>query len=87
MRAPGRPAGRYLATLGGRGNDILDCGKGADLFVFKEGHGSDTVTGFQSGRDEIQIRKSTSETVYVSQEGDDVHLRFADIEIIVEGVT
>ncbi|WP_291240487.1 hypothetical protein [Gemmobacter sp.] len=40
---------------GGRGDDSLFGGSGADVLVFRNHDGSDTITGFTSGVDEVQI--------------------------------
>jgi Ca2+-binding RTX toxin-like protein len=40
---------------GGRGADKLDGGDGADTFVFKTGHGKDTIMDFENGVDFIDV--------------------------------
>ena len=47
--------------IGGAGNDSLDGGAGADSFVFDNGFGKDTVTGFVAtgaGHDTIDFSTS-----------------------------
>ena len=41
--------------IGGTGNDTLDGGTGTNTFVFAAGHGADTITGFVSGTDKIDL--------------------------------
>ncbi|WP_323032749.1 CAP domain-containing protein [Paracoccus sp. (in: a-proteobacteria)] len=40
---------------GGYGNDALNGGAGADVFIFADGHGSDTINGYQRGLDRLLI--------------------------------
>ena len=40
---------------GGEGDDMLFGGRGADIFVFGQNAGDDTVVGFESGRDMIDL--------------------------------
>lgn len=40
---------------GGTGNDLLIGGGGADTFVFADGDGHDTILGFKSGKDKIDL--------------------------------
>lgn len=50
-------AGVRGATLnGGKGNDLLRGGAGADLFVIKAGNGSDAIDDFTIGTDEIKLQ-------------------------------
>jgi Ca2+-binding RTX toxin-like protein len=41
---------------GGAGDDILAGGRGIDRFVFRRGHGDDTVAAFQNGLDRADLR-------------------------------
>ena len=48
--------GRDL-IYGGKGDDSLTGGSGADIFVFSEGHGTDTIQDFNAGQgDKIYLR-------------------------------
>ncbi|UFS65080.1 CAP domain-containing protein [Paracoccus denitrificans] len=40
---------------GGYGNDVLNGGYGADAFIFRSGHGADTIYGYQQGLDRLLI--------------------------------
>lgn len=40
---------------GGYGNDVLVGGAGADVFIFQDGHGADTINGYQRGIDRLLI--------------------------------
>jgi hypothetical protein len=40
---------------GGAGDDRITGGAGADTFVFREGHGNDTITDFAAGVDAIEL--------------------------------
>lgn len=44
---------------GGAGQDRLYGGIGRDVFVFRAGEGSDTVSGFTSGQDRLDLRSFT----------------------------
>ncbi|MBE1284778.1 MAG: hypothetical protein GJ676_15820 [Rhodobacteraceae bacterium] len=55
---------------GGRGRDLLDGGTGTDgltgglgrdLFIFRDGDGTDRIHDFELGRDRIDLRRSTFE--------------------------
>ncbi len=50
-----RGGGGDDVLVGGPGNDALAGGGGRDRFVFREGHGTDTVAGFESGVDTIRL--------------------------------
>ena len=58
----------------GAGNDTLTGGAGADTFVFRPGHGSDTITDFQDGIDFLVFTGSSfidfTENVYSSSGAD-----------------
>ncbi|MDF3855871.1 hemolysin type calcium-binding protein [Paracoccus pantotrophus] len=41
--------------IGGAGNDVLIGGAGADAFIFHDGHGADTINGYQRGIDRLLI--------------------------------
>ena len=56
---------------GGAGNDHLAGGTGADVFVFNSTVGSDTITDFVSGTDDLRISQSA--------------LRIGDGDLFVEG--
>ena len=43
------------SLVGGAGNDTLYGGAGADTFVFKPGHGDDTIGDFERGADRIDL--------------------------------
>ncbi|MCU0567587.1 MAG: hypothetical protein MUF49_13435 [Oculatellaceae cyanobacterium Prado106] len=40
---------------GGKGNDVLEGGTGQDQFVLAPGNGTDTITDFRVGEDQIQL--------------------------------
>ncbi|MEM7269164.1 MAG: calcium-binding protein [Pseudomonadota bacterium] len=77
--------GRDL-IIGGKGADTLKGGGGPDVFQFKTGAGRDTITDFAQRRDKIEITNGAEEfeDLRISQQGDDVLIRFANVQIKVE---
>ncbi|MEM7269163.1 MAG: pre-peptidase C-terminal domain-containing protein [Pseudomonadota bacterium] len=77
--------GRDL-IIGGKGGDTLKGGGGLDIFQFKTGDGRDTITDFRQKRDKIEITNGAEsfEDLNISQQGDDVFIRFANVRIRVE---
>ena len=69
---------------GGAGNDVMFGGEGADTFVFKAGHGADTIYDFANGEDVIRIDTNglTGVTGYgdltFTADGDDVVIDTGD---------
>ena len=69
---------------GGEGNDRMFGGEGADAFVFKAGHGADTIYDFTNGEDVIRIDTNglTGVTGYgdltFTADGDDVVIGTGD---------
>ena len=65
---------------GGRGNDFLDGGLGADTYYFQVGEGSDTLsdTGYDNGVDKLVFSGNglTSSNVRATRNGNDVQLSF-----------
>lgn len=61
---------------GGRGDDVLTGGAGADQFIFGRGFGSDSITDFQSGVD--QLRFSAALTAGLTA-ATDILAQFAEI--------
>ena len=63
---------------GGTSDDIMTGGAGADTFVFKAGHGDDTVTDFTDSEDTIDLSAFTGITQFseltVTQVGADVKI-------------
>ena len=75
--------------IGGRGDDFLLGGEGADVFHFREGSGRDLIEDFEVGVDTISIgrgARSMDELTFI-QDGADVLVRFADVEIVVDEIT
>lgn len=73
---------------GGMGNDRLSGGGGADVFTFKKGYGTDTITGFENDVDDIDLRSyGFSKVIQVLskavQVNDDVHIKFAANDVLV----
>ncbi|MBQ9478501.1 MAG: hypothetical protein IJU71_03020 [Selenomonadaceae bacterium] len=61
---------------GGLGNDKLTCGNGADVIVYSDGDGKDTVKKFTAGEDVVQILSGTIDSVKVT--GSNVVLNIGD---------
>ncbi|MFT4743164.1 MAG: Ca2+-binding RTX toxin-like protein, partial [Yoonia sp.] len=65
---------------GGTGRDHMTGGNGADVFVFDEGNGVDTVRDFNAAEDQIWITRSINyfELSELSQVGADAVFDFGD---------
>jgi len=74
---------------GGTGNDILTGGAHVDRFVFRAGDGNDVITDFEPGIDKLVIASGAANLgdVTLSQFGADGLVRFADVTVVLEGVT
>ncbi len=69
---------------GGKGDDRLNGGKGADKFVFAAHDGHDVISGFQQGKDLIQLRAADNiGDLDIVQSGKNVVISFVDTEITV----
>ncbi|PCJ09355.1 MAG: glycerophosphodiester phosphodiesterase [Rhodobacteraceae bacterium] len=77
------------SLLGHHGNDVLTGGAGRDVFVFHKNHGNDTITDFELGIDHIQIGRGASRLGQLDfeQQGNDVLVSFANVEILIEDVS
>ncbi|MFS4579912.1 calcium-binding protein [Phaeobacter sp. C3_T13_0] len=75
--------------IGQTGNDRLTGGSDIDTFVFARGFGHDTITDFKLGEDLLQILRGASaiSDLGFAQLGDDTRVTFANVSILVEGVT
>lgn len=69
---------------GGRGADLLTGGGGRDTFVFEAGTGSDTILDWRDRQDRIEIDGAAFDDLAISQSGDNVLIRYANIRITVE---
>lgn len=69
---------------GGRGADFLSGGGGRDTFHFAPGSGADVIQDWRDRQDRIDIDGATFDQLAISQFGDDVLIRFANIRITVE---
>lgn len=72
--------------VGGKGNDVLTGGGGLDTFRFTRGDGRDTITDFDQFRDTIEIIDGAEsfDDLMITQAGDNVRIKFANVTIIVE---
>jgi serralysin len=78
----------FNKLTGGRGNDAMTGGSGADDFAFATGFGRDTITDFQNNVDDIDLRtynfSSVSSVLSKStQVGADVQIKLASTDIII----
>ena len=71
--------------VGGKGNDVLTGGGGLDVFEFTRGDGRDVITDFDQLRDTIRIVDGADsfDDLRITQVGDDVQIRFANVVITV----
>lgn len=74
---------------GGKGRDKLKGGGGEDTFFFKKGDGKDTIQDFKPGTDLIEIGRGAKnfDKLRFEESGDDVVIRFANVQITVQDVT
>lgn len=74
--------------IGGGGNDTQTGGGGADRFVFNRGDGSDVINDFENGSDQIEIDSGAAGfgNVTVADEGADVRISFANVQIVLKGL-
>ncbi len=72
--------------VGGKGNDVLTGGGGLDTFRFTTGDGKDTITDFDQFRDTIEILDGAEsfDDLMITQAGDNVRIKFANVTITVE---
>lgn len=72
--------------VGGKGNDVLTGGGGRDTFQFTRGDGRDTITDFDQLCDKIEIIDGADsfDDLMITQAGDDVRIKFANVVITVE---
>ncbi|MCZ8333330.1 MAG: S8 family serine peptidase [Rhodobacteraceae bacterium] len=61
---------------GGRGNDVLTGGAGADHFLFDRAFGSDQITDFQTGQDQLHFSLALTGGLTVAR---DILARFAQV--------
>lgn len=79
--------------IGGPGNDRLIGGPDADIFVFGPGHGNDTIKGFNTSEDQIDLTAfdvPENFTPELTTVGDDTLLNLASLnggEVLFEDVT
>ncbi|MFV1531012.1 MULTISPECIES: calcium-binding protein [unclassified Phaeobacter] len=75
--------------IGQSGHDRLTGGSGADSFVFGRGSGQDIITDFRLGEDVIEITRGATRIDHLgfAQLGADVRVTFANVSLLVEGVT
>ncbi|AXS41375.1 M10 family metallopeptidase [Breoghania sp. L-A4] len=73
---------------GGGGNDRLSGGTGADDFIFNTGDGSDTITDFELGLDDIRILSGASSfgDLTITDSGANALVQFADVSITLLNV-
>lgn len=73
---------------GGAGNDRLTGGLGADDFVFAPGDGTDRITDFETGADQIVITDGADRfsDLTLTRDGTDTLVRFADVTIRLDDI-
>lgn len=74
--------------IGGAAADVLTGGDGSDRFVFVPTDGSDRITDFVVGQDQIELRAANAlADITFTQVGTDVRLSFGTLRILVEDQT
>ena len=56
-------AGTGLSITGGKGDDVINLGGSANVFVYASGDGNDVIADFTAASDKIKITSSTTPTV------------------------
>ena len=69
---------------GGEGKDKITCGNGADLIIFDEDSGKDTIKKFNATQDTVQIDYGTIDSVKIK--GKNVVLNVGDASLTVQKV-
>ncbi|MEM7237283.1 MAG: hypothetical protein AAF501_05600 [Pseudomonadota bacterium] len=71
---------------GGKGDDINTGGAGEDKFLFGKYHGTDTITDFELGVDDIVLYGygSSYDSLTITQSGDDTEVVFGNTTIVVQ---
>ena len=59
----------YDTIIDGEGDDTLTGGSGEDTFAFLPGHGDDTITDFDTSRDEIDLSQFTTAITFTQLQG------------------
>ncbi len=79
--------------IGGTGNDVLTGGTGSDIFVFADGDGTDRITDFGTGGDQLDLTGVSGLAAFadvqaaMTQVGKDTRLTFGTDVVILVGVT
>ena len=75
--------------FGGQGSDILRGGLGSDRFVFETTAGADRIADFEDGLDRIRFigGPGSYAQLAISQQGDDVLVRWGTISVLIEDIT
>lgn len=73
---------------GGQGDDLLEGGIGADRFVFADGHGSNVISDFEDGIDEIRITSGANAyaDLTLTSVGADVRISWGTTEVLVQNI-
>jgi len=73
---------------GAGGDDRLIGGEGADVFLFRSGHGSDVIVDFEIGVDRVWIDDGglSASDLSFSDENGGTAVAFADVSVLLKGI-